>query len=60
MINSIGLPNKGLEGFLEHDLPVLATLPVPLIVSVAGLLATRSSRRSSRRGRRAAEVAASS
>jgi dihydroorotate dehydrogenase (NAD+) catalytic subunit len=36
MINSIGLPNKGLEGFLAHDLPVLATLPVPLIVSVAG------------------------
>ena len=36
LINSIGLPNKGLMGFLEHDLPVLATLPVPLIVSVAG------------------------
>jgi dihydroorotate dehydrogenase (NAD+) catalytic subunit len=36
LINSIGLPNKGLDGFLEHDLPVLATLPVPLIVSVAG------------------------
>jgi dihydroorotate dehydrogenase (NAD+) catalytic subunit len=36
LVNSIGLPNKGLEGFLEHDLPVLATLPVPLIVSVAG------------------------
>jgi dihydroorotate dehydrogenase (NAD+) catalytic subunit len=36
LINSIGLPNKGLTGFLEHDLPVLATLPVPLIVSVAG------------------------
>jgi dihydroorotate dehydrogenase (NAD+) catalytic subunit len=36
LINSIGLPNKGLEGFLEHDLPVLDTLPVPLIVSVAG------------------------
>jgi len=36
MINSIGLPNKGLEGFLESDLPVLASLPVPLIVSVAG------------------------
>jgi dihydroorotate dehydrogenase (NAD+) catalytic subunit len=34
MINSIGLPNKGLEGFLEHDLAELATLPVPLIVSV--------------------------
>jgi len=34
MINSIGLPNKGLEGFLERDLPELARLPVPLIVSV--------------------------
>jgi dihydroorotate dehydrogenase (NAD+) catalytic subunit len=36
MINSIGLPNKGLEGFLEHDLAALAMLPAPLIVSVAG------------------------
>jgi dihydroorotate dehydrogenase (NAD+) catalytic subunit len=36
MINSIGLPNKGLEGFLEHDLPKLATLPAPLIVNVMG------------------------
>jgi len=36
MINSIGLPNKGLEGFLEQDLPRLAELPVPLIVSVMG------------------------
>jgi dihydroorotate dehydrogenase (NAD+) catalytic subunit len=34
MINSIGLPNKGLEGFLAEDLPQLAKLPVPLIVSV--------------------------
>jgi len=34
MINSIGLPNKGLEGFLADDLPELAKLPVPLIVSV--------------------------
>lgn len=34
MINSIGLPNKGLDGFLREDLPSLATLPVPLIVSV--------------------------
>jgi dihydroorotate dehydrogenase (NAD+) catalytic subunit len=34
LINSIGLPNKGLEGFLEADLPQLAELPVPLIVSV--------------------------
>jgi dihydroorotate dehydrogenase (NAD+) catalytic subunit len=36
MINSIGLPNKGLEGFLVHDLPELAELPVPLVVSVMG------------------------
>jgi dihydroorotate dehydrogenase (NAD+) catalytic subunit len=36
MINSIGLPNKGLEGFLANDLPQLAELPVPLIVSVMG------------------------
>jgi dihydroorotate dehydrogenase (NAD+) catalytic subunit len=36
MINSIGLPNKGLNGFLERDLPELARLPVPLIVSVMG------------------------
>jgi dihydroorotate dehydrogenase (NAD+) catalytic subunit len=34
LINSIGLPNKGLAGFLEQDLPELAELPVPLIVSV--------------------------
>ncbi|MEA2400351.1 MAG: dihydroorotate dehydrogenase catalytic subunit [Thermoleophilaceae bacterium] len=36
LINSIGLPNKGLEGFLALDLPELAELPVPLIVSVMG------------------------
>ena len=34
LINSIGLPNKGLEGFLAQDLPQLASLPVPLVVSV--------------------------
>lgn len=34
MINSIGLPNKGLDGFLTDDLPQLAELPAPLIVSV--------------------------
>ena len=27
MINSIGLPNKGLDGFLASDLPELARLP---------------------------------
>ena len=36
LINSIGLPNKGLDGFLAQDLPQLAELPVPLIVSVMG------------------------
>jgi dihydroorotate dehydrogenase (NAD+) catalytic subunit len=36
LINSIGLPNKGLEGFLATDLPELAELPVPLVVSVMG------------------------
>jgi dihydroorotate dehydrogenase (NAD+) catalytic subunit len=36
LVNSIGLPNKGLEGFLASDLPELAELPVPLIVSVMG------------------------
>jgi dihydroorotate dehydrogenase (NAD+) catalytic subunit len=36
LINSIGLPNKGLEGFLAWDLPELAELPVPVVVSVMG------------------------
>lgn len=36
LINSIGLPNKGLEGYLAQDLPQLAELPVPLIVNVMG------------------------
>jgi len=36
LVNSIGLPNKGLDGFLAQDLPQLAELPVPLVVSVMG------------------------
>lgn len=36
LINSIGLPNKGLRAYLTEDLPRLATLPVPLIVNVMG------------------------
>jgi len=36
LINSIGLPNKGLRGYLEQDLPQLGELPVPLIVNVMG------------------------
>jgi dihydroorotate dehydrogenase (NAD+) catalytic subunit len=36
LINSIGLPNKGVERYLAEDLPQLAALPVPLIVNVMG------------------------
>ncbi|TMM03945.1 MAG: dihydroorotate dehydrogenase [Actinobacteria bacterium] len=36
MLNSIGLPNKGLDGYLREDLPKLAELPVPLITNVMG------------------------
>jgi len=36
MLNSIGLPNKGLAGYLRDDLPALASLPVPLITNVMG------------------------
>jgi dihydroorotate dehydrogenase (NAD+) catalytic subunit len=36
LINSIGLPNKGLERYLEEDLPRLAKLPVALITNVMG------------------------
>lgn len=44
MINSIGLPNKGLSGYLEHDLPELARLPVPLITNVMGSTADEVAR----------------
>jgi len=36
LINSIGLPNKGLDRWLAEDLPELVDLPVPLIVNVMG------------------------
>jgi dihydroorotate dehydrogenase (NAD+) catalytic subunit len=36
LLNSIGLPNNGLRGYLAEDLPRLAELPVPLIVNVMG------------------------
>jgi dihydroorotate dehydrogenase (NAD+) catalytic subunit len=36
LINSIGLPNKGLAAYLAEDLPQLAALPVPLITNVMG------------------------
>jgi len=36
LINSIGLPNKGLARYLREDLPRLAKLPVRLITNVMG------------------------
>jgi dihydroorotate dehydrogenase (NAD+) catalytic subunit len=36
LINSIGLPNKGLARYLAEDLKQLARLPVPLITNVMG------------------------
>jgi dihydroorotate dehydrogenase (NAD+) catalytic subunit len=36
LLNSIGLPNKGLRRYLAEDLPQLTELPVPLIVNVMG------------------------
>jgi dihydroorotate dehydrogenase (NAD+) catalytic subunit len=39
LLNSIGLPNKGLADYLREDLPQLAQVPVPLIVNVMGFSA---------------------
>lgn len=36
LMNSIGLPNKGVERFVAEDLPELSVLPVPIIVNVMG------------------------
>jgi dihydroorotate dehydrogenase (NAD+) catalytic subunit len=36
LVNSIGLPNKGLRRYLDEDLPRLAELPVPLVTNVMG------------------------
>jgi len=36
LLNSIGLANRGIEAFIDEDLPRLAALPVPLIASIAG------------------------
>ena len=45
LLDSIGLPNKGLRGYLAEDLPALAELPVPLIVNVMGSSPRRGRRR---------------
>jgi len=36
MLNSIGLDNDGIEAFVDHHLPYLATLPTAIVVSIAG------------------------
>jgi len=36
MLNSIGLDNDGIEAFLEHQLPYLASLGPAVVVSIAG------------------------
>ena len=36
MLNAIGLDNDGIDAFLAHHLPYLATLGTPIIVSIAG------------------------
>ncbi len=36
LVNSIGLPNPGLDAYMSRDLPQLSTLPVPLITNVMG------------------------
>jgi len=36
ILNSVGIPSKGIEYFLEYDLKKLCSYDVPVIVSVAG------------------------
>ena len=36
MMNSIGLPNKGLVRWVEEDLPLLSRMKIPLIANVMG------------------------
>src|SRR3954447_12908626 len=36
MLNSIGLDNDGIEAFIAHHLPYLASIGVPIIASIAG------------------------
>ncbi len=36
MLNSIGLPNPGIDAYLEHHLTEYAKLPVPVITNVMG------------------------
>jgi dihydroorotate dehydrogenase (NAD+) catalytic subunit len=44
LVNSIGLPNKGLAGYIAEDLPELTRLTVPLITNVMGSTSTEIAR----------------
>jgi len=36
MLNAIGLDNDGIDAFIEHHMPYLGALRVPIVVSIAG------------------------
>lgn len=36
LINSVGIPSKGIERFVAEDLPSYTDFPVPVIISLAG------------------------
>jgi dihydroorotate dehydrogenase (NAD+) catalytic subunit len=36
MLNAIGLQNPGIQGFIRKDMPFIARLRIPVIVSIAG------------------------
>ena len=36
MLNSIGLPNPGIEAYVRDVLPQLRTLGAPLVINIAG------------------------
>lgn len=36
LLNSIGLPNPGVEAYIEKELPKLRTLGAPLVINIAG------------------------
>lgn len=48
MLNSIGLPNVGIEAFIDRELPRLLMLPCPLILNVGGFAAEEYGRLAAR------------
>jgi dihydroorotate dehydrogenase (NAD+) catalytic subunit len=57
MLNSIGLPNPGIDRYLEEHLPLYATLGVPLLTNVMGASEAEFAQLVERVGERA-EIAA--